>query len=189
MQVEIELLTNKQIYRRIMCEEIQAVQRSLLVGTALLKETRIETTQGIVSFNEYLDRLVRRNVEVGVLFAGKPSKPFVDALCSFPNVLSDVSWRSCPRTHLKAVLVDGERLYLGSANLTGAGLGMKSENKRNFEVGLFTTDQRLISTVRQLMTDIMDGTYCESCQVRALCQKEHEHFQAAIAACGTPTPN
>ena len=30
--------------------------------------------------------------------------------------------RRCPRVHLKTVVVDGSWMYLGSANLTGAGL-------------------------------------------------------------------
>lgn len=39
----------------------------------------------------------------------------------------------CPRVHFKCIIVDGVKAYFGSANLTGAGMGAKSEKKRNFE--------------------------------------------------------
>ncbi len=48
-----------------------------------------------------------------------------------------------PRVHFKAVVVDGTFAYSGSANLTGAGMGAKSENRRNFEVGFITSAQPL----------------------------------------------
>jgi phosphatidylserine/phosphatidylglycerophosphate/cardiolipin synthase-like enzyme len=35
---------------------------------------------------------------------------------------------------MKVVLIDGSRLYLGSANLTGAGMGLRGTGKRNFEL-------------------------------------------------------
>lgn len=39
----------------------------------------------------------------------------------------------CPRAHFKMIILDFESAYIGSANLTGAGIGMKSSNHRNFE--------------------------------------------------------
>ena len=36
----------------------------------------------------------------------------------------------CPRVHFKSVIVDGRFAYSGSANLTGAGMGAKSKEKR-----------------------------------------------------------
>ena len=44
----------------------------------------------------------------------------------------------CPRVHFKCIIVDGVKAYFGSANLTGAGMGAKSEKKRNFENGVLT---------------------------------------------------
>ena len=49
--------------------------------------------------------------------------------------------RACPRLHLKAMIVDGATLYLGSANWTGAGLGAKGVGRRNFELGIVTRDE------------------------------------------------
>ena len=50
----------------------------------------------------------------------------------------------CPRVHFKCIIVDGRKAYFGSANLTGAGMGAKSERKRNFENGVLTDDPSLV---------------------------------------------
>ena len=46
--------------------------------------------------------------------------------------------------HFKCIIVDGVKAYFGSANLTGAGMGAKSERKRNFENGVLTDDPTLV---------------------------------------------
>ena len=50
----------------------------------------------------------------------------------------------CPRVHFKCIIVDGVKAYFGSANLTGAGMGAKSEKKRNFKNGVLTDDPVLL---------------------------------------------
>ena len=57
----------------------------------------------------------------------------VERVDSFERLVAGgLELRLCPRVHLKAVVVDGELLYVGSANWTGAGLGVKSSKRRNF---------------------------------------------------------
>jgi phosphatidylserine/phosphatidylglycerophosphate/cardiolipin synthase-like enzyme len=38
----------------------------------------------------------------------------------------------CPRVHFKLIIIDSTIAYVGSANLTGAGMEMKSPRKRNY---------------------------------------------------------
>ena len=40
--------------------------------------------------------------------------------------------------HGYILVFDCAEVYIGSANLTGAGIGMKAETTRNFEAGLLT---------------------------------------------------
>jgi phosphatidylserine/phosphatidylglycerophosphate/cardiolipin synthase-like enzyme len=75
----------------------------------------------------------------------------------------------CPRVHFKAVLVDGAWLYLGSANLTGAGLGAKGDGRRNFEVGLATEDFETIDRIAALFQAVWSGAECAACQLHAVC--------------------
>jgi phosphatidylserine/phosphatidylglycerophosphate/cardiolipin synthase-like enzyme len=65
--------------------------------------------------------------------------------------------------------VDGGWAYLGSANLTGAGLGAKHVDARNFELGLLTEDFDVIDRVRALFQAVWSGAECGSCRRRAVC--------------------
>jgi phosphatidylserine/phosphatidylglycerophosphate/cardiolipin synthase-like enzyme len=50
----------------------------------------------------------------------------------------------CPRVHFKMLVFDGKEVYVGSANLTGAWIGMKAETTRNFETGILTDDPEIV---------------------------------------------
>ncbi|HQP39016.1 MAG TPA: phospholipase D-like domain-containing protein, partial [Polyangiaceae bacterium] len=77
--------------------------------------------------------------------------------------------RCCPRVHQKIVAVDGKLLYLGSANLTGAGLGAKGEGRRNFELGIVTDDDLMLDAAQGGMDDIWRGRHCGTCRLRSQC--------------------
>lgn len=180
LMLDADFVFDEQIYRRVLKEEVPATRHELIIASALVKQTRVESAHGIVPFCELLGDLVKRNVRVIVLFSGKPSRPFVDSLREFPDVLSGVKWRICPRNHMKVVLVDRQTLYLGSANLTGAGLGMKGKNKRNFEFGFVTKDRNLIARMSDILAKIINGDHCDTCGTKKLCRKEHESFGALL---------
>ena len=46
--------------------------------------------------------------------------------------------------NFKMLIFDCKEMYIGSANLTGAGIGMKTDNKRNFEAGTLTDDPEIV---------------------------------------------
>lgn len=54
------------------------------------------------------------------------------------NLIDAMERILCPRVHLKSLIIDGRFAYVGSANLTGAGMGAKSDRRRNFESGIIT---------------------------------------------------
>ena len=60
-------------------------------------------------------------------------------------------------------------MYLGSANLTGAGLGAKLPGCRNFEWGFWTGSPTLIDAVLEQFNTIWEGAACTSCQRRDIC--------------------
>ena len=55
-------------------------------------------------------------------------------------------------------------MYLGSANLTGAGLGAKADGKRNFEMGIWTESSSLIDGVLEQFNALWEGRNCGSCR-------------------------
>jgi phosphatidylserine/phosphatidylglycerophosphate/cardiolipin synthase-like enzyme len=77
----------------------------------------------------------------------------------------------CVRCHLKAVIIDGEKAFIGSANLSGAGLGAKHENRRNFEIGITSPDTALIDKVTSFFKMIWNGSFCTDCGRKANCVK------------------
>ena len=181
MNVELEFLTNEEIYKKVMQEEIPSTRHTLLIATAYTKQTTIELIKGeSMPFVKLLDDLIRRNIKVFLIFAGKPSKAFIETLRSFPRVIEKMERRLCVRNHHKIVLIDNKRLYLGSANLTGAGLGSKGKNKRNFEFGIFTQNSHLIRIISDELMKIWNLHYCEKCKTKKLCQTEHEKFSNAL---------
>jgi hypothetical protein len=77
--------------------------------------------------------------------------------------------RQCPRVHFKVLASDGASLYVGSANLTGAGLGAKGEGRRNFELGFVTDDELTLDAVQERFDRIWRGAECKSCRLRGEC--------------------
>jgi len=181
---QFEYLTGDGLYRRVLADLVPSAKDSLLVATATLKATRVPAgdrpARGLrrpgggaaESIVRLLQGLAERGVQVRVLHSGVPSGPFLEDLKSVtPGVFQ---MRRCPRTHFKAAIIDGKRLYLGSANLTGAGLGAKSAGRRNFEVGLVTDDPALVDTVADLFEAIWSGAMCRRCGRRAFCPEPLE---------------
>jgi len=165
---DVETLTGRDIYDRVIGDLIPSARDSLLIATATLKATRIVRRDGSAeSIVRLLVRLGRRGVAVRVLHSGVPSGPFLEELKTVEPHAFEM--RRCPRTHFKAAIVDGQRLYLGSANLTGAGLGAKSEGRRNVEVGLITADPALVDTVADLFEAVWSGALCKTCGRRDYC--------------------
>jgi phosphatidylserine/phosphatidylglycerophosphate/cardiolipin synthase-like enzyme len=105
-----------------------------------------------------------------VLHAELPSRPF-RRFFDRKVTLTDggLSLKICPRVHFKCALVDGDWLYLGSANLTGAGLGAKSPARRNFELGFVTQDYDTIDRVTAMFEAIWRGDECKQCGLYAQC--------------------
>ncbi len=149
---------------------------SVWIATANVKEMLVERSRVgrrsiFGSVLEVLDELCARGVELRLLHAELPSRPFRDALERHPRLTrGGLQIRMCPRVHLKCVIVDGRMLYLGSANWTGAGLGAKSERNRNFELGFVTSDEVMLDEIQELYEHLWNGRECSHCGRRALCE-------------------
>ena len=131
-----------------------------------------------VSVLSILDELAARGVELRLLHAELPSRPFREELANHPRLLgagndadddAALALRRCPRVHMKVVVIDGELLYLGSANWTGAGLGAKGSGRRNFELGIVTSDAPMLDEVQRLYDHVWRGAACTGCRLRPDC--------------------
>ncbi|MBK7863554.1 MAG: phospholipase D family protein [Archangiaceae bacterium] len=145
-------------------------RESVWISTANVKAMMIET--GPKRFRpvvELFSQLTARGVEVRLLHAELPSRPFREAFDKKALLARRMTLKICPRVHFKCVLVDGAWLYIGSANLTGAGLGAKGADNRNFELGMVTEDFETIDQVAALYDRVWEGKPCKSCKLYAKC--------------------
>jgi phosphatidylserine/phosphatidylglycerophosphate/cardiolipin synthase-like enzyme len=141
------------------------------IATANVKEMYVEGEDGrYASILELMARLARRRVALRLLHAEVPSRPFRAAFDRQRKLVEGgLELKICPRVHFKCVLVDGGWLYLGSANLTGAGLGAKAPERRNFEVGFVTEDFAVIDEITALYEAVWSGAECSPCKLRDVC--------------------
>jgi phosphatidylserine/phosphatidylglycerophosphate/cardiolipin synthase-like enzyme len=168
--IEAELLANSALYREVVQRRVAHARESVWIATANVKAMFVDTGTGFRSVLDLFDELRARRVELRVLHAELPSRPFRAAFeRKGALVRGGLALKICPRVHFKAVLVDGAWAYLGSANLTGAGLGAKGDGKRNFELGICTEDFEVIDRVAALFESVWSGAECGACKLRDVC--------------------
>jgi len=179
--VALELVAGRGHYERVI-RAVLAAHTSVWIATANVKELMVEDgraapgrrrtvrTPSYVSVLALLDELAARGVELRLLHAELPSRPFRDHLAQRPRLVGGgLALRRCPRVHLKTVIIDGELMYLGSANWTGAGLGARGSGRRNFELGITTDDAPLLDQVQAMYERIWTGGECATCKLREVC--------------------
>jgi phosphatidylserine/phosphatidylglycerophosphate/cardiolipin synthase-like enzyme len=175
--VAMELVSGRGHYERVIAAVLGA-KVSVWIATANVKELMVEDHRArpgrrrsmkraeYTSVLARLDELCARGVELRLLHAELPSRPFREEIAQHPALVAGgLALRRCPRVHLKAVVVDGELLYLGSANWTGAGLGAKGSGRRNFELGIVTDDGPLLDQVQALYERVWSGGECGTCKL------------------------
>ncbi|MBS2032299.1 MAG: phospholipase D family protein [Deltaproteobacteria bacterium] len=168
--LDAQLLSGRELYREVVLERLAHARESVWIATANVKAMLVERNGEFVPIVDVFAELSKRGVELRLLHAELPSRPFRDAFDKQARLVKGgLGLRTCPRVHFKAVLVDRAWLYLGSANLTGAGLGAKAADRRNFELGFATEDFDTIDRVTALFEAVWSGAECRTCKVREVC--------------------
>ena len=163
MEVSLEYLEDEHIYERVVQDGILKAHTSLWIATANVKDMRVKVRRTFKSIVHVLAPAAERGVDVRLLHAAKPSSRFLESLREERTLFP---MRRCPRTHFKTVIIDGASMFLGSANLTGAGIGAKKDTRRNFEIGIWTHDAELIDRVQSLFNLVWEGEECAACSLR-----------------------
>ena len=171
-------LSNRDIYEAVICGIVPQVRERLWIATADIKDMYVppslatETRRGgreMVPFLEVLDGLVKRGIEVRLIHAKDPGPNWRDDFDRYPTLWTAMERVLCPRVHFKCIIADGVKAYFGSANLTGAGMGAKSERKRNFENGVLTDDPALVNPLVEQFDSVWRGSFCRDCGRREHC--------------------
>ena len=185
-------ITNSDHYKEVL-SRVQSMKHTLWIGTADIKDLYVEVGKDMKPFLALVSQLIRRGVEVRLIHAKEPGPNFREDFDKYPILYDRLERVLCPRVHFKIIVFDCKEVYVGSANLTGAGIGMKAETIRNFEAGILTDDPEIVeqamngrSSERQpsLLKDVRVvrdedevnqfdnvwiGKHCKSCKRREFC--------------------
>lgn len=166
------LILNEAHYGEVLEGILAGAQRFLWIVTADIKDVHVEGAGGrYVPLLSVIADLLDRGVEVRLIHAKEPGPAFREDFDRFPALIESDGFERilCPRMHMKAIIADGTRAYIGSANLTGAGLGAKSPRRRNFEAGIVTDESELIDELMGEIDRLYLGEHCGDCGRREHC--------------------
>lgn len=165
----VKYIADKEHYTKVLARCSQ-VKHDLWIGTADLKDLYVRKAAGKVEpFLVVLDRLLKHGVEVRLLHAKEPGENFREDFDQYPGLWTRLERRLCPRVHFKLMIFDCAIAYIGSANLTGAGIGMKGEGNRNFEAGILTDEPSLVDAAADHLDAVWQGRHCKSCKRKEYC--------------------
>lgn len=152
-------------------ERICAAKSSIRIMTANFQRFKLKPT--VKQGKNYNDgtpfiRFLMEKAEQGVsvqIICSSPSKPFMDEYEELYEQLKPKGFKICfcIRNHAKVVIIDDKMAYIGSANITKAGLGQGVMSSGNFEVGILTENPDIIASLNAHFSMIMNGNICNGC--------------------------
>jgi phosphatidylserine/phosphatidylglycerophosphate/cardiolipin synthase-like enzyme len=166
--VSINFITNEQLYKQVI-EPAASASSFVWIGTADIKDLHVHHKGTVQSFLSVLDTLLKKKVAIRLLHAKEPGVNFRRSFDKYPLLWENMERQLCPRVHFKLIIIDGKFAYAGSANLTGAGLGIKSSNTRNFESGFVTNDPEMVKAIMKQFDEVWMGKFCKSCKRKEFC--------------------
>lgn len=160
----IQYIANEAHFKEVIARTVN-VKTNLWIGTADIKDLYV----GERPFLGVLADLLRKGREIRLIHAKEPGPNFREDFDHYPILSTGLEHILCPRVHFKIILFDLRLAYIGSANLTGAGLGMKSARNRNFEAGILTDDPALVAAAIEQFGSVWSGAQCKNCGRRQYC--------------------
>ncbi len=164
----IEYISGTEHYNEVLAR-VANVKRSLWIGTADIKDLHVKVGDTTKPFLAVIALLIRRGVEVRLIHAKEPGPNFREDFDRYPVLFTGLERVLCPRVHFKIIVFDLKLAYIGSANLTGAGLGMKSARTRNFEAGILTDEPGLVEAAMEQFDGVWAGFRCKGWWRREFC--------------------
>lgn len=164
----IEYIADTDHYNEVLAK-VANVKQSLWIGTADIKDLHVKVGATTKPFLAVIALLIMRGVAVRLIHAKEPGPNFRKDFDKYPVLFDHLERVLCPRVHFKMMVFDGREVYIGSANLTGAGIGMKSSDKRNFEAGILTDIPIVIELAMTQFDEVWRGYHCKYCRRKDIC--------------------
>lgn len=166
--LEFQYISNKEHYDLVI-EKIKSVKKTLWIGTADIKDLYVKVGTSTKPLLEILSDLAKSGVAIRLIHAKEPGKAFREDFDKYPELIEGMERVICPRVHFKIIIFDLKTAYVGSANLTGAGLGMKGSNTRNFEAGVLSNNKEFVKQASNQFDQVWMGTHCKNCKRKQFC--------------------
>lgn len=166
--LEFQYIANEDHYDLVI-EKIKSVKKTLWIGTADIKDLYVKSGRSTKPLLEILSELAKSGVEIRLIHAKEPGKAFREDFDKYPILIEGMERIICPRVHFKIIIFDLKTAYVGSANLTGAGLGMKGSNTRNFEAGVLSSNKEFVKQASQQFDQVWMGAHCKDCKRKQYC--------------------
>lgn len=133
----------------VLFTRMEFVHQELLISVANLKSVKLKGRHIL----DLLHDLIERRVKVRILYMNSTQGMNTALQDSKYNKLRKSRYfeiRHHSHAHMKLFSFDNEVVYIGSANLTGAGMGTrrKKSKKNNFEAGILTNKPDLVAHVK-----------------------------------------
>ena len=160
----IQYIADEAHFKEVL-SRVPTVRRSLWIGTADIKDLYV----GDRPFLGLIADRVAKGREVRLIHAKEPGPNFREEFDCYPVLFTGLERALCPRVHFKLLIFDGAVAYIGSANLTGAGIGMKGTGTRNFEAGVLTDDPALVAAAMDHFDAVWAGFRCKTCRRKQYC--------------------
>ena len=155
-------------YNKVL-SRVASVKRSLWIGTADIKDLYVKVGSQTMPFLAVLAQLIKKGIEIRLIHAKEPGPAFREDFDKYPALFDGLERVLCPRVHFKILVFDGQVAYIGSANLTGAGIGMKGDGTRNFEAGILTDNPELVEQAMNQFDEVWIGKHCRACKRKEFC--------------------
>lgn len=154
---------------------IKAAKSSVYISTANLKRFSLGDTEARAtceSFLDVLDSLAESGIEVKII-CSSPSRGFLEDMSGHERLMENpcFQFKTCRRCHMKMVIIDNSIIYVGSANITAAGMGPRINTRRNFEAGIITSDVNLVEEGIDIFEEAWSERTCKRCYYKADCKQ------------------
>lgn len=157
------LVINDSHYDEVV-KRICNAKSSIKILTANFKRFRLKPTakQGVyyndgTPFIEYLMNKAVHGVSVQII-CSNPSDSFTKEWQEYYQQMGNpdlFEYKFSDRNHAKVYIIDDEIAYIGSANVTKAGIRQLTPG--NYEAGILTDDPELVSSVKEFFFTIWDA--------------------------------
>ena len=154
LSCDTRLVTNGNHYEEVV-QRICAAKESVKIMTANFRRFRLKPTekQGKdyhdgTPFIKHLMEMAVQGMAVQII-CSRPSSSFTEEWQEYYQQMDSPAlfdYKFCERNHAKVVIIDDRLAYVGSANVTPAGLGQGIFTPGNYEAGILTEHPEVVSS-------------------------------------------